>query len=283
MTRLEEVSEPATSLRMRRQSPGGIDRRLCSHHGEILDVPLIFVKVMERGDEENQHRYFAAPVSADPRLTPWDCTMLITICRLYDSYADANRVVIGLEAAGIALSETSLISNNSDTWYRTGKASNVVALRKQGASGDTATISKFEGAAVGVAIGATAATAASLVTMLALPGVGAVVGAGWLAALLGSMAIGGATGGLLGALTNAGISEEDAHVFVEGVRRGGTLVAARVSPTDVPRVEAMMNQSAVKLGERCDLYRKSGWQAFDPSAVPYTADQVRSERALHAH
>jgi hypothetical protein len=119
--------------------------------------------------------------------------------------------------------------------------------------------------------------------MLALPGVGAVVGAGWLAALLGSMAIGGATGGLLGALTNAGISEEDAHVFVEGVRRGGTLVAARVSPTDVPRVEVMMNQSAVKLGERCDLYRKSGWQAFDPSAVPYTADQVRSERALHAH
>jgi hypothetical protein len=165
---------------------------------------LIFVKVMERGDEENQHRHFAAPVSADPRLTPWDRIMLITICRLY-------------------------------------------------------------------------------VTMLALPGVGAVVDAGWLAALLGSMAIGGATGGLLGALTNAGISEEDAHVFVEGVRRGGTLVAARVSPTDVPRVEAMMNQSAVKLGERCDLYRKSGWQAFDPSAVPYTADQVRSERALHAH
>ncbi|MET3970598.1 hypothetical protein [Bradyrhizobium sp. S3.9.1] len=209
--------------------------------------------------------------------------MLITICRLYDSYADANRVVIGLEAAGIALSETSLISNNSDSWCRTGKASNVVALRKQGASGDAATIGKFEGAAVGVAIGTTAATAASLVTMLALPGVGAVVGAGWLAALLGSMAIGGATGGLLGALINAGIGEEDAHVFVEGVRRGGTLVAARVSPTEVPRVEAMMNRSAVKLAERCDLYRKSGWQAFDPSAMPYTADQVRSERTLHAH
>ena len=66
MTRLEEVSEPATSLRMRRQSPAGMDKRLCSHHGEILDVPLIFVKVMERGDEENQHRYFATPVSADP-------------------------------------------------------------------------------------------------------------------------------------------------------------------------------------------------------------------------
>src|SRR3982074_2332616 len=91
-------------------------KKLCSHHGEILDVPLIFVKVMERGDEENQHHHFAAPVSADPRLTLWDRVVLIAICRLYDSYADANRVVIGLEAAGIAPSETSLISNNSDTW-----------------------------------------------------------------------------------------------------------------------------------------------------------------------
>ena len=70
--------------------------------------------------------------------------------------------------------------------------------------------------------------------------------------------------------------------FLEGVRRGGTLVAARVPETELPRVEGMMNQSAVNLRERCELYRKSGWQAFDPNAVPYTADQVRSERALHA-
>jgi hypothetical protein len=205
--------------------------------------------------------------------------MLITICRLYDSYTDASRVVLMLEAAGLPPSETSVISNNSDTWYSAAKTANVVPLRKDGASSD----GKVEGAAIGAAIGATAATAASLVTMLAIPGVGAVVGAGWLAAVLGSIAIGGVTGGLLGALTNAGISEEDAQVFVEGVRRGGTLVAARVPQTEVPRVEAMMNQSAVKLQERCELYRKSGWQSFDPNAVPYTADQVRSERALHAH
>src|SRR5258708_40354582 len=97
---------------------------------------------MERGDEEDRHHYFAAPVSADPRLTPWDRIMLVTICRLYDSYADANRVVIGLEAAGIALSETSLISNNSDTSYRPGKGSNVVALQKQETSGDAPPIGK---------------------------------------------------------------------------------------------------------------------------------------------
>jgi hypothetical protein len=101
--------------------------------------------------------------------------------------------------------------------------------------------------------------------------------------MLGSMAVGGVTGGVLGALTNAGISEEDAQVFVEGVRRGGTLVAARVPQSELSRIEALMNQSAVKLGDRCELYRKSGWQCFDPKAAPYTADQVRSERVLHAH
>ncbi len=211
--------------------------------------------------------------------------MLITICRLYDSYNDANRVVLMLEAAGLPASQTSVISNNSDTWYSAPKNAGVVPVRKDdtGSEADRKADGKGEGAIIGAAIGTTAATAASLITMLAIPGVGAVVGAGWLAALLGSMAIGGVAGGLLGALTNAGISEEDAQVFVEGVRRGGTLVAARVPQAEVPRIEAMMNQSAVNLGERRELYRRSGWQCFDPNAVPYTADQVRSERALHAH
>src|ERR1700720_2869808 len=171
--------------------------------------------------------------------------MRITICRLYDSYTDANRVVVMLEAAGLPPSETSVISNNSDTWYSATKTANVVPVRKDGASSKAD--GKVEGAALGAAIGATAAMAASLITMLAIPGVGAVVGAGWLAALLGSMAVGGAAGGLLGALTNAGISEEDAQVMVEGVRRGGTLVAARVPQSGLPRMEAFMDRTAVKL------------------------------------
>jgi hypothetical protein len=207
--------------------------------------------------------------------------MLITICRLYDSYGDASRVVLVLEAAGVPPSETSVVSNNSDTWYSAPKTAGATPVRGDRTRSEAK--GKLEGAAIGAAIGSTAATAASLVTMLAIPGVGAVVGVGWLAAILSSMAIGGVAGGLLGALTNAGISEEDAQVFVEGVRRGGTLVVARAPQSEVPRVEAMMNQSAVNLGERSDLYRKSGWQSFNPNAVPYTADQVRSERALHAH
>src|SRR5882757_7485035 len=174
---------------------------------------------------------------------------MFTICRLYDSYGDASRVVLALEAAGAPRSETSLVSNNSDTWYSAPKTAGATPGR-----GDRTRDAN-----------------------------GKLEGAGWLAAMLSSMAIGGVAGGLLGALTNAGISEQEAQVFVEGVRRGGTLVVARVQQSELPRIEATMNQSAVKLQERCELYRNSGWQCFDPNAVPYTADQVRSERALHAH
>ena len=84
--------------------------------------------------------------------------MLITICRLYDSYSDASRVVVMLEAAGLPPSETSVISNNSDTWYTAAKTDSVVPLRKDDASSGAS--GKVEGAAIGAAIGATAATAA---------------------------------------------------------------------------------------------------------------------------
>src|SRR3978361_816836 len=119
--------------------------------------------------------------------------MLITICRLYDSYADANRVVLALEAAGVPTSETSVISNNSDTWYKANKTVGPVPQGKDDVRGEGS--GKAEGARLGATIGATAATAASLVTMLAIPGVGAVVGAGWPAALLGSTASGGRAAG----------------------------------------------------------------------------------------
>jgi uncharacterized protein (TIGR02271 family) len=89
-------------------------------------------------------------------------------------------------------------------------------------------------------------------------------------------------GGIIGALTQSGISEDEAHVYAEGVRRGGTLVTARINEADRSRYEAILNRSAVDHRQRGAAYRQSGWSKFDPSAQPYTADQVRSERARYA-
>src|SRR5579872_465469 len=96
-----------------------------------------------------------------------------TVCRLFDAYADGNRVILLLEIAGVPVSATSLVSNNSDTWYRGAVASNVMPLRKHSESGGASP--RIEDANAGAGVGATVGTAASLIT-IAVPGIGPVVG-----------------------------------------------------------------------------------------------------------
>ena len=47
--------------------------------------------------------------------------MAVTVSRLYDRYADAERAVTALESAGIPNSDISIVANNSDEWYNSGK------------------------------------------------------------------------------------------------------------------------------------------------------------------
>jgi hypothetical protein len=130
-------------------------------------------------------------------------------------------------------------------------------------------------------VGGTAGLLAGL-GILAIPGVGPVVAAGWLAALAAGAVAGGAAGGIIGALTQSGVSKEDAHVYAEGVRRGGTLVVARVPDRERSRYEAILDRSAVNIRDRGEAYRKNGWTGFDESAPPYSVDQARREREVYA-
>ena len=89
------------------------------------------------------------------------------------------------------------------------------------------------------------------------------------------------SGRLVGALTEAGVSKEDAPLYAEGVRRGGTLVSAKVADADRARLDALLTQSSVNLQERSAAWTKSGWTGYDPASKPYDADQVRQERDLY--
>jgi len=137
------------------------------------------------------------------------------------------------------------------------------------------------GGGVGAAVGGTAGLLAGL-GLMAIPGVGPVVAAGWLVAALTGAAAGGATGGIIGALSQqAGISDEEAQVYAEGLRRGGALVSAKVADGDAARVQAVMDRSSVRVADRAALYRKSGWTTYNPTARPYTRDEVLKERSLY--
>jgi hypothetical protein len=204
--------------------------------------------------------------------------MTATISRLYDDYATASHAVRALESAGIPHSDVSIVASNADNWYGDDRKSGRVDRDRDG------TDDRAEGAAAGAGIGAALGGTAGLLAglgLLAIPGIGPVVAAGWLAATGAGAAVGAASGGIVGALSQAGVSEEDAHVYAEGVRRGGTLVTVRVPDSDRARVEALFDRSAVNIRDRGAAYRNAGWKGFDPKAPAYTADQVRKERDLY--
>ncbi len=135
-----------------------------------------------------------------------------TITALFDTYAAAATAVSRLEASGIPHADISIVSN--DPAHRS-------ALEATDENTGTAT-----GASLGTVLGGGAGLLAGL-GMLAIPGLGPVVAAGWLASTLVGAGIGAAAGGVVGALTDAGVSHEDAHAYAEGINRGGTLVTVR--------------------------------------------------------
>ncbi|APO79337.1 hypothetical protein AM571_PC01606 (plasmid) [Rhizobium etli 8C-3] len=188
-----------------------------------------------------------------------------TVTGLFDDYFDARSAVDELESAGIPSDDISLISNNGEKDKTSGAA-----------------VGAATGAGIGAALGGTGGLLAGL-GLMAIPGVGPVVAAGWLVATAAGAAAGalagGAAGGLIGALTSSGVSEEDAHLYAEGVRRGGTLVSARVDEGRVGEVEAILRRSSwVDPAERRRAYMEEGWTRFDDSLDPYSPEQIEQER-----
>jgi len=204
---------------------------------------------------------------------------MITISRLYDDYNIAARTYNDLDRAGISKSDISIVASNADGWYDE-NAREPGRIDTDGDGVDDRT----EGAATGAGIGGTLGGIAGLLAglgLMAIPGLGPVVAAGWLVSTAALAVTGGAAGGLIGSLTQHGVDEDEANTYAEGVRRGGTLVTARVPEADAARVEGIMDRNAVNIRDRRQMWERNGWNRFDPKAPAYTADEVRRERELY--
>jgi|EndMetStandDraft_8_1072994.scaffolds.fasta_scaffold13694_3 hypothetical protein len=205
--------------------------------------------------------------------------MTVTISRLYNNHEDARAAVRALEDAGVAHGDISILASNADNWYSPDRKVDSYPDRDLDGRDDRAEAAGA-GAGLGATVGGTAGLLAGL-GVIAIPGVGPLVAAGWLVATLAGAAAGGATGSIVGALTQAGVGKEEADIYAEGLRRGGAVVSARVPDNDGPRLQALMDRAAVNIVERSAAYRRGGWKSFDPQARPYTADQIRRERDLY--
>lgn len=198
-----------------------------------------------------------------------------TFTHLYDSYDQAALVVGQLESAGVPHSDISIVGANHDN--RTTPTTTTTA------PGTTGVVDPDSKAGTGASLGTVLGGGAGLLAgigALAIPGVGPVVAAGWLIATLTGAGAGAAAGGLLGSLTHAGVHEDDAHVYAEGVRRGGTLVTVRADETAAARIEPILAGSGhVDLVERRASYQANDWSRFDDTGAPYGAAEIEAERA----
>jgi len=209
--------------------------------------------------------------------------MAQTITALFDSYADAEIAVDNLVAAGVPSTDISLVANNAQG-HLNAHARHVAAAGKVGDDAG-------RGAGLGALVGGTGGLLAGL-GLLVIPGIGPVAAAGWLVAtsigMLGGAAVGGvagaAAGGIVGALINAGVPDDDANALAEGVRRGGTLVTARVSDGLVKAARSILNEErAVDIAKRRESYRAEGWSRFDHFAPTETAAEASVERERLSH
>ena len=186
-----------------------------------------------------------------------------TISRAYDTHADARAAVAALEKAGAPSQDISLVANKC-------------------VSAELDDVEKYPDAATGIGLGTALGGGAGLLAglgILTIPGLGPVVAAGWLASIaVGAMA-GAAAGGVVGALVDAGLSKEHADVYSEAVRRGCTLVSARVADRDSARIQAILDlYKPIDPVQRGRDYHREGWTCFDPKAPAYRPSEAEIER-----
>lgn len=202
--------------------------------------------------------------------------MIKTIIALYDDFSQANDVVRDLSDEGFARENMSLMTSDPNGEYAE------YLERMEQVESNVAT----EGAGIGAGIGAVIGGLGGILIgwgALVIPGLGPVIAAGPLAAALSGLAgagvgaiAGGVTGGLLGALVDMGVPEETAHVYAEGIRRGGTLVTIQTTDEMARAAVDIMNRhNPVDIKQRVTEWRQSGWTAFHPQAEPQSSAETR--------
>jgi hypothetical protein len=196
--------------------------------------------------------------------------MTRTIVRLFDRRSDAMEAAHELERMNVRHEDVSIVASNKDSWFGEDAKDGKKDADRDGRD------DRAEGAAKGATTGGVLGAGAGLLAglgLLAIPGLGPVVAAGWLAATATGAAAGavagGAVGGIVAALQKEGVSEEDAHVYSEGVRRGGTLLTVRAEDNRASDIEAALDRyNATDVRQRGQEYRSSGWSRFDEAQPP---------------
>lgn len=193
--------------------------------------------------------------------------MITTTANLFDSVSQVVRAIEILRGCGFSRDEISLVTQKCEAHEISGdakKPKNAVDKQRMILPLDLDTFvvespSRF------------------------LKGIGSVVMAGPLAFMLTRATDETQCNGLLDALIDLELSDEEAHSYAEGVRRGGTLLTVSSACYLAERAEdVMLLNGAVDIRKRTLRWRQHGWDAFSPSAQLCTAEEMADERRWQA-
>src|ERR687894_507752 len=168
--------------------------------------------------------------------------MAKTVVGLFDDRAAAENAVRELTAEGFRGDEVSVVSKKPDD--------SGVQVEYVEEDGREQIEDMAKGAGTGAAIGGAAGLLLSL-TALAIPGIGPVLAAGPLVALIAGVGVGAAAGGLVSGLKRLGVEDDEAGTYAEGLKRGGTLVTVNADDERANIAVAVMRRAgAVEIDKR---------------------------------
>jgi uncharacterized protein YjbJ (UPF0337 family) len=146
---------------------------------------------------------------------------------IYDSPEHAGRAYQDLTSRhGYAANDVSVVMSDETRARHFGDATPGREFEGAHEGGSKAAEGAGIGGAAGMGVGAALGALLAAATSIAIPGLGLIV-AGPIAGAIAGAGAGGAAGTLMGALIGAGIPEDRAKAYDEGIRKGGIVLGTR--------------------------------------------------------
>jgi uncharacterized membrane protein len=207
--------------------------------------------------------------------------MAKTVVALYDDFNTAQKAVQDLRDNDFPGDDISLVANNAEGRYD----QYVGAGRERSVAKDEDHVSRGEETGISAGAGALAGGVGGLLLglgLFAVPGIGPALAAGPIAGTLAGAGLGAAAGGLSGWLFHAGMPEEEARSYEEGVRRGGTLIAVTTSDARAERATGILNQHhPVDMRQRSAEWQNSNPPINEVGVAPYQGETINREHEYY--
>lgn len=161
---------------------------------------------------------------------------------VFQNADEASRAIEKLRDLGYDKSDISVMAKDSDKVDELKNNTNSDVTEEGSKRGNNAGKGLGIGAGTGGVLGGIAGLIAEI-GLLAIPGIGVLAAAGPLATTLSGAAIGATGGGLVGALTGAGIPKENAQEYEKYLKEGHVLLLVKVDEGRRGEIQTIFNDT----------------------------------------